>query len=113
LQEWVDAHAAVVIVPSDYPEDEIDVLFDRSSKRATLLASIKANGDYLRPLAIIQRKTMEQELYELGDTPDRCMTVWRETGFITQVLFEDSCLEVLLPDVNATPQKLGFPMNHI
>jgi hypothetical protein len=58
---------------------------------------------------IIQWKTTEQKPYELGDAPDRHMVVWRETGFITQALFEQWCRKVLFPEVNATRQKLGFP----
>jgi hypothetical protein len=94
FQEWVDAHTGVVIILSDYPEDQIDVPFDRSPRRAIILAGIKANGDCLLPLVIIQPKTIEQELYELGCTPDRYMTMWREAGFITQALFKDRCREV-------------------
>jgi hypothetical protein len=109
FQKKVDAHAAVVIVPSDYPEDETDVPFSRSSKRAMILAGSKANGDCLRPLVIIQRKTIEQELSELGYTPDQCIIVWREVGFITHALFEQWRRDVLFPDLNATRPKLGFP----
>ena len=42
----------------------------RNEKCVTLLGAICASGQTLKPLIIISRKTVDQELFELVSTPE-------------------------------------------
>ena len=66
FQDFVDSSEVHVIVPSSYHEETINVPTDRSQKRATMLATIAADGSFLKPLVIMQRKTYENDIMEAG-----------------------------------------------
>jgi hypothetical protein len=50
FQEWADARMTTVFVSAYYDRDEIEVPFDRSQRRATMLGCIRADGrnEFLR-----------------------------------------------------------------
>jgi hypothetical protein len=64
--DWVDARREKVVVPEGFPADEIQVPVERASKRSSLLGAITADGGYLKPLVIVERDTLETELFDLG-----------------------------------------------
>jgi hypothetical protein len=73
-----------------------------------MLLCIRSDGKYLKPLIIIERKSIEVELYELGFTPDVCYIRYQENGFITTALFEEWSKDVLLHDIEEQRDKLGY-----
>jgi hypothetical protein len=64
-----------------------------------MLAAVSADGSYLKPMAMIQPKTDETELFELGFTPESVMIIHRERDFIDRVLFELWATKVLFPEI--------------
>jgi hypothetical protein len=65
FQEFVDAHEIQIVVPASFLHDSVTVPVNRSEKRSTMLAAIRADGSYLTPMVIVQPKTYEIELSEL------------------------------------------------
>lgn len=80
FQEWVDAREEKVVVPECYEGDDIKIPTDGNSKRSTLLACISAEGDALKPLLIVPRKTIETEQYECGYTKKKALIVSQPNG---------------------------------
>ena len=64
--EWIDAQAIKVLVPSDFANSSIKIPKDRNSKRVSLVGCIAADGEALKPMLIIPRKTIESELALYG-----------------------------------------------
>jgi hypothetical protein len=86
--DYPDARRETVVVPADYQGHEIPIPFDRSTKRATLVAAIAANGAALKPLIVVPRKTIETELILWGYDAQNVVFYYQEHGFITIKLFE-------------------------
>jgi hypothetical protein len=74
-QEWVDAHRELVMVPVEYSEKTILIPVDRSEKRSTLLGAIAVDGTCLKSMVVVPRITIETELYEHGEAPDKAIYV--------------------------------------
>jgi hypothetical protein len=108
FQTWVDSHNTYCLVPAEYEGDYIDYPVKRNGVRSSLLVCIRSDGKYLKPLIIIQRKSIEIELYELGFTPDVCCIHYQENGFITTALFEQWVKDELVPDVEQQRDKLSY-----
>jgi hypothetical protein len=93
---YTDARPETVVVPADYPLDQIYIPANRSIKRSTLVAAIAADGTGLKPLIIVPRLTIERELYLWG-YQGRVIFRYQEHGFVTITLFEKWVNKVLLP----------------
>jgi len=68
--EFQDAQPITIVVPSDQP-DEVPLPVERARKRVTILHCIFADGSFVRPLVITSRKTVDQEVFDAGYTPDK------------------------------------------
>jgi hypothetical protein len=77
------------VVPGSYPIEVIEVLFKRSSKRASMLVCLAPDRMSLKPMTIMQRSTAELELFEVGCIPDQLRLASRESGLIDGQLFLD------------------------
>jgi hypothetical protein len=106
--DFVDAKKAKVIVPVEFPSDDIPIPVDRSVKRASLLTCISAGGGYLKPLIIVPRKSVETELYNLGFTPNNVMIKSQENGFLNTEIFEEWIEECFVPAVAAERDRLDY-----
>jgi hypothetical protein len=73
-----------------------------------MLVAVSADGSYRKPMAIIQRKTYEIELSDVGLTPESVMIVHREHGFIDRVLFELWAATVLFPEIERRHTHVGY-----
>jgi hypothetical protein len=94
--DYPDARRETVVVPADYQGHEIRIPFDRSTKRATLVAAIAANCAALKPVIVVPRNTSETELSLWGYDAQKVLFHYQEHGFITIKLFEKWLNEVLL-----------------
>ena len=97
---FADAQSIHVIAPVGREKEAAAYPVRRNEKRVTLLACISASGRALRPLVIVGRKTIDQELAELGYTPDRVMYRHSPTGYMTQPIFIEWLSEVFIPYIN-------------
>jgi hypothetical protein len=87
-QDWADRKDIRVVVPLSDEGDSIYVPYDCSSKQASLLVCIAADGTFVKPMVIVPRLTVEQEVYEIGYTPDLVMLEYQENEFISTQLFD-------------------------
>lgn len=60
--EWADASQITVLIPSEYPDDNIKIPISRASKRSSMFVGICKDGTTISPGIVIQRKTVELEL---------------------------------------------------
>jgi hypothetical protein len=107
FDSWVDASRIAVVVPAEYTGSEIAVPVSRGDSRASVIDCMVANGRHVKPYAVVLRKTLEVELYELGIPPESCRVVHQENEFVTSQLFKDWLENVLVSNVIAQIQKLG------
>jgi hypothetical protein len=108
FHDWVDAYAAQMIVPSFHEGDTIEFPVDRAARRTTFLAAIAASGTTLKPLIIVQRKSVEKELLDLGYTPDVCSLFYQENGFIDTAIFQYWLINILIPYIEAERERLQY-----
>jgi hypothetical protein len=108
-QEWSDRTDIKVIVPESYPDDTVGVPYNRSDSRSSMLVCVSASGASLQPLILVPRATTEQELYEIGYTPDKLHLAHQENGFINTALFDSWITEVFLAWVDRRRAELSYP----
>ena len=69
----------------------------RIPNRTTFLGCITANGDFLRPLLITKRKTVDTSLILRGYTAHKFQLAYSLKGYITKDIFNAWITEVLVP----------------
>jgi hypothetical protein len=89
FQDWVNLRNSKVVVPSGFRDHSIMIPVERNVNQNWLLVCITADGTYLRPLLIVPRKTIDQELVEQDITSAICKMVHQEYGFITTSTFDE------------------------
>lgn len=99
--DWTDSHEVRVLVPSTFEGSTIRVPRDRNSKRSTLVGCIAADGSALRPMILLSRKTMENEIKLHGYTDKHALYVHQPNAFMTMRLFEKWAHEIFFPEVEA------------
>ena len=87
FQEFADAKKEIVIIPGDCQEEEVYYSVNRASKRSTLIGCICADGTAMKPLVIIQNKTVQKELVKNGYGEENCLIVYQENGFVSSEIF--------------------------
>jgi hypothetical protein len=70
-QEWSDAIDTICFAPRDIEDQLIYCPVSRTGKRITLIVCMTADGSYVRPCLILQRKTFDDELLVQGFTPEK------------------------------------------
>jgi hypothetical protein len=106
--DFADARPEKVIVPATYADDTIPIPADRAMKRATLVGAIVAIGTVLKPMIIVQRKTIALEVQKWGYRDDRVMFVHQENGYITTTRFGQWIQEILIPYVRQQRDRIGY-----
>lgn len=80
----------------------------RREKRATFLAAITASGDFLKPLMIVPRSTIESDLIVCGYDTDKAAFTSSAEGYITKEIFTQYLGHILVPYVRITRERLGY-----
>ena len=86
FDKYADASKRYMIIPKGKIINNYGI--DRNEKRVTLLGAICASGQTLKPLIIISRKSVDQELFELGFTPENVDYAYSETGYMTNEIMK-------------------------
>jgi hypothetical protein len=107
-QAWSDSHDCRVLVPESFSGNTIKIPVDRNSKRSTLVGCIAADGASLRPLIIVDRKTMEEDLHLYGYSEEKCIIVSQKNAFMTSSLFEYWAETIFFPWVEERRRVLGY-----
>ena len=106
--EWIDTQAIKVLVPSDFSNSSIKIPKDRNSKRASLVGCISADGEALKPMLIIPRKTIESELALYGYNSNVVSYAYQEYSFMISKIFEQWANEIFFPYVNEKRKKFNY-----
>ena len=99
FDQFVDTRRSVRIVPREYEFNTVPVPVTRAEKRATLVAAICADGSAIRPMVILQRETVEEELLVRGYTGDKVHFARSEKGFMTTFLFNEWAEKTFIPEM--------------
>ena len=97
FQRFSDAKNETVVVPKDSTGRFYPV--SRSQKRTTFLAAVSADGQKLKPLLIIARKTLDAELMLAGYTPSQAAFETTESGYINTLIFEKYVELILIRNI--------------
>ena len=89
----------IVVVPSSHKCPTVPIANCLKAKHATMIGAITADGGTIKPLLVVQRKTVDMELRLAGYTPDRIRFSKSETGFITREIFCEWLRDCYLPDL--------------
>ena len=81
FQEWADKRNLIVVVPAEVTQDEIKIPVARTTKRASTLAGIAADGSTITPAVIVPRKTIEIEFLEMDIHQIRLCLHIKRTAF--------------------------------
>jgi hypothetical protein len=107
FQEFMDASEMRIIDPASYPHDSIEIPASRSMKWSAMLVVVSADGSYLKPIIMIQRKTYEVDLLETGFTPANVLIVHCDCDFIDRNLFQLWAEKGLFPEIERRPVEHG------
>lgn len=107
IQRYVDAKDTYLVVPNDFPDDELTFPVYRSSKRITLLHCISTDGSYIKPLFVLPRKTFESDVFEYID-PNSCRFSTQEHGFLTAELFEYWLVTCFFPELEKKREEFQY-----
>jgi hypothetical protein len=87
-QEWADKKVRQCFVPSYHEADQVAYPVPRSGKRITLVACIAADGSHLKPVIVIPRKTIDEDLFLTGLTTEKVDVYSQSKGYIDRPIFD-------------------------
>ena len=108
FQEFVDSKIKKVVVPSSYHDNEIIYSSNRSAKRSTMIGAIAMDGTSLLPVIVIQNKTIEKKLYNLGYNQSNCLIVHQNKGFINSEIFSFWAEHVFFPEITKRRKQFNY-----
>ncbi|OHT00012.1 hypothetical protein TRFO_33435 [Tritrichomonas foetus] len=108
IQPFLDIRDVTCIVPIEYPKEQVYVPVDRKIKRTTMLSCVCGDGESLKPLLVLQRKTIERELLYEGINGDDVECVCTENGFMLSNLFTHLRIKFIFPYLSKKRKKLNY-----
>jgi hypothetical protein len=108
FQPWADKRNIAVVVPSEYPNSEIQIGVDRVGQRTSMIVCIGAGDARLKPLVAIGRETYEAELLELGFDEEQCLIGHEENGFVNFEPFLLWVERIFVPEVERIRAEIGY-----
>ncbi len=100
-QDYVDAKKQLVYVANDFIGDSIQIPFDRTQKRSTLIACISGDGGHLKPLLVVPRVTVDSEILHYGIVPERIIIRHQKHGFVDYETFKAYWKTIFAPSLIA------------
>jgi hypothetical protein len=97
--DWADRQDKVVWVSSYYQKKTVPLPVSRTGKRITLVASIALDGSICKPLFIIPRKTVDDDLHFMGLTSEKIAVVHQQKGFMVTAIFEQWFCDIFLQEL--------------
>lgn len=106
--DWADAHPETVYVPGDFPTAHVPVPVPRTGKRITLVGCICLDGSFMRPMVVIPRHTIDNDLALMGVRDSNCRICHQPSGFIDRELFEEWFTEIFLEELGSKRRAAGY-----
>lgn len=97
-----------VVVPANFPQNQIKIPVKRCSKNTSIIATICCNGSTLTPGIVANRKTVETELLEAGYTDDKICIGHQENGFFNRDTFQDWAERYFFPEIAQRREKYQY-----
>jgi len=107
-QDWSDRRKMPCYVPSSMSGNTVRVPVDGASVRSTLAVAISLNGDLLKPLMIVNRKTEDTELVKFAYTSDKVEFDSSGTSFINNRIFKNWIQGIVLEHFRKAREFLGL-----
>jgi hypothetical protein len=107
-QDWADRQDKLCFVPVAHQGDVVYVAVPRTGKRITIVTGIAADGSYVKPLVVIPRKTVDDDLPTTGLTPRKIAVMHQPKGFIDQDIFLFWARNHLVPDFQRRREELQY-----
>jgi len=98
IQRYTDAKNTYLVVPVDFPDEQLTFPVYRAGKRITLLHCICTDGSYVKPLIVLPRKTVDDDVFNYIN-PNSCRFASQVNGFLTSELFEYWLITCFFPDL--------------
>jgi hypothetical protein len=98
-QEWADKQTRTCYVPSEHVADEVPYPVSRTGKRITLVACIAADGSHMKPVIVIPRKTIDDDLFLTGLTGEKVAIYSQSKGYIDTPIFDAWLEDTFLPEL--------------
>ena len=93
-QDFVDAMKTIVICPAD--ADEVYIPASRASRKLTVLHTICSDGDWVKPLFVVSRKTIDSELYR--QIPPKSIAIqYQGKGHLDSQIFSYWLYDIFIP----------------
>ena len=109
FQAFANAKPQFVYIP--FTENQKDLYYpvQRQSKHATLMATVAADGTKFETIVIIERTTVEKELYHMGYRPN-CgyHFVAQDNGFVTTEIWDYWADTIFFPECNRRREKYHY-----
>jgi hypothetical protein len=99
-EECADRYVGTCFVSVLLSGNQVGCSVSRAGKRITLLACIAADGSYAMPLVIIPRKTIDEDFWLTGMTPEEVMILSESKGYIDIAIFEEWFIEIVPPELH-------------
>ncbi|KAA6362359.1 MAG: hypothetical protein EZS28_042114, partial [Streblomastix strix] len=100
-QPWVDAHNKCILCPVGISEDQCVYKVNRSQKNYTVMPCINIAGDTIPPLIIVNRLTLDPDIYDYGLRPGvDCFITTSKKGYMNKLIFVWWLENVFIPKLD-------------
>jgi hypothetical protein len=106
-QEYCDAREVYVLVRSDYSPKTCPYPVNRNARRATALHCIATDAEYIKPMIIVPRTSLDSELDSVCPL-NHFLPVHQPSGFITTDAFKTWFEEIFIPMLKEKREKYQY-----
>ena len=92
--DYVDARETFVIVPKEEVTPKIPI--SRAARRLSVLHTISSDGEWIKPLFVVPRKTLDMSVYNVIQ-PDQIDAKHQNKGFLNTEIFEHWFTNIFIP----------------
>ena len=96
------------IVPSTHIGPTVPIPNELRVDHSTMIAAIAASGQALKPLIVLQRKTVDAELRAVGYSNDKILYAHSPTGYINSNIFLRWVSEICVPYLREQRKRTGY-----
>ena len=107
IQRYVDSKDTYLVVPKDFPDENLTFPVYRSDKRITLLHCISTDGSFIKPLFVLPRKTVDDDVFRYVN-PNSCRFCTQDKGFLTAELFKYWLITCFFPELQDRREEFHY-----
>ena len=112
-QEWADRKNMKMVVPENFEGKEYYFKINRNQKRSSMISCISLDGSFIKPVLVVQRKKIENELMLMGIKDSNCLIVYQECGFINDSIFYHWAEKILFPEIKKRKSEIKSEKNAV